>query len=203
MKRFLMLLMALVMLSCPALAEEVDWYLETALEHAGKVGELVKDETYHQLMTSMEFECIDNIKAADFETLISAHRCTLPDEAGIRVLLKAVAGWELSDVAMNVQIATLPELPISLYIGMIGSNELAASTLLRYSRTYTAPENFEPCTYVLEMDGAVVAVAFCETGTDTMTVSAQPLFAKEDTKIDDLLEDFVGGNIPMEIEKVF
>lgn len=203
MKKLLIALLMLAMLGCPALAEEEEWYLDTAMELAGKVGELVKDEAYHQLMTSVEFECLETLKAADFETLFSAHRCTLPDEAGVRVLLKAVAGWELSDAALETQISTLPVLPISLYIGKIGSDELAASSMMTYRRTCIEPANFAPCIYVLEMDGAAVAVAFCKTGEETITVSAQPLFMKTEGTISDLLNELVSGNIPMEVEKVY
>lgn len=203
MKRVLMILLVLALLGCSAMAEEGDWYLETAVEFAGKVGELVKDDAYVQSMTGMELECLEPLKTADYSKMVSAHRCKMPDEAGVRVLLQAMTGWEMSDAALETWVAKIPVLPITINNGNFGSDELAASTLMVYSRTCAASEDFAPCTYVLELDGAVIGVAFCATGEDTITISAQPLFGEEGGTIDDLLSTFASAGFPMEVEQVY
>lgn len=203
MKRMLMLLLVFALLGCSAMAEEGDWYLETAMEFAGKVGELVKDDAYVQSMTGMELECLEPLKTADYSKMVSAHRCEMPDEAGVRVLLQVMTGWEMSDAALETWVAKIPVLPITMNNGKFGADELAASTLMVYSRTCSAPQDFAPCTYVLELDGAVIGVAFCATGEDTITISAQPVFGEEGGTIGDLLSAFASGGFPMEIEKVY
>lgn len=203
MKKILLTLLVLMMAASPALAEEMDWYLDNALELAGKVGELALDDGYHQMMSGREYECMEILKSADFAKLISAYRCSMPDETGMRVIFNAAGGWGMSDAALEMQIAGMPLLPITMYAGKNGADELAASVMLKYSRTCIAPEGFEPCAYVLEMDGAVVGAAFCKTGEDTVTMTAQPMFIREGWTMDDLLAAFTADSLPMEIEKIY
>lgn len=202
MKKFLMLLLALAMMICPAMAEESDWYLDTAMELAGKVGELAKDDAYIELMSSQTFASIEPLKAADFGKMISAYRCELPDEAGVRVMMQAASG-KLSDAALEVQISQLPKFPLTMYAAKLGSEAMSVSVILTYKQTYVMPENFEPCIYVIELDGAVVSAAFCKTGEDTVTVEVQPLFGKDEGTMEDLLNALVEDNLPIASEKVY
>lgn len=200
-KMICMMLAFLLMLSCSAWAEE-DWYLDTALELAGKMGELAKDDAYIQMMTSQTFACMEPLKTAVFSDVVSAYRCELPDEAGVRVLLKMISGWEMSDAALQYQTMGLPKLPLTLYAGTLSSEILAATSMLTYSMTYVAPEGFVPCLYVLELDGAYVGAAFMKTGEETVTVQVQPLFAKEGGTFEDVLDGLNSVLIPMEVEQV-
>lgn len=204
MKKLFMTLLVLLMLGCPALAEEADWYLDKAQELAVKVGVLAKDESYFQMMTGQSFDCAELLKTADFEKMVSAYRCTLPDEAGVRVILRLVSGGEMSDAALDWQIRSLPETVLTMYAGKRGADELAVASMLTYSRTYIAPENFEQCVYVLELDGAIVGVSFSRTGDETVTVSARPMFVDENEGIADALDSLTAfGGIPVLIEQIY
>ena len=203
MKKFLLMLIVAAAIVCPVLAEESDWYLDMALELAGKVGELVMDDGYHRMMSGREYECIAGLKAADFTKLVSAYRCNMLDEDSLRAVFKVTGGWEMSEAALEMQVSSAPLLPITMYAGKNGADELAASVMLKYSRTFAAPENFESCAYVREMDGAVVGVAFSKTGEETVTLMAQPMLVREGWTIDDVLEAFAEDSLPMEIEKVY
>lgn len=204
MKKLIAILLAVFMLCGCAFAEQEDWYLATAAEHALKVGELIKDEAYMEMYApSMGFDCLTSARNADFGTMKSAYRFQLPDAAGVRVLLQLMSGGELSGAALERTTAGLPSLFITMYMGMQSAENLAAASIATYSRTYIMPEGFEPCFYLLELDGAVVSVAFSATGEDTITVNAQALFPSEaEDTIEDILNDLTNGMMPLAYEKV-
>lgn len=190
MKKFLSILLAILLLACPALAEEENWYLETAKELALSMGELAKDEAYLASMTSASFDCLEPLKAADYENIVSAWIYAVPPVDGVLALLGAAEGAKMSRTAMDYLntrfAATIP----TLYNTSFGSQEgLAAATMLSYSRSFSIPESFDPCIITLELDKGAIAVSFSQTGDDTITATACPLFGPADASPADMVQD--------------
>lgn len=203
MKKRVSLLMALLALILPALAEGEDWYLSTSTELAQRVGELARDDAFTEMNISREFSCMEPARAADYSTLKSAYRVQLPDEAGMRVLTKMMYGGDISETACEYVVSGFANAFVNQYIAMEGAEVLAASTLLTYARTYEMPEDFENVLYVLEFEGAVIGVTFTGTGDTTITATAKPFLSSGEVTIDGVLQGISEGEIPVAAEKIF
>lgn len=190
MKKWIAMLMALIVLCVPALAEE-DWYLTTAGELTEAVGELVRDEVYQESMTSMHLDCVAAIQDADFATVKRAYRTAFPVQK-IRDWIKS-QGQDLTgltDAAWDRIVVSVPQMMLSMYNGRQSVDAVAASSIISVSRTYVMPEGFESCLLILELEGAVVGAAFLATGEDTVTVVVQPLFCPANETAEDVLRQF-------------
>ncbi|MBQ8506049.1 MAG: hypothetical protein IJ466_01235 [Clostridia bacterium] len=181
MKKLLALLLAALLLACPALAEEENWYLETAKELILSMGELAKDEAYHASLSSATFDCIEPLKQADYANIISAWSYDVPPVDGVFALMSIAEGAKMSRTALDYLNARFPMTIPTMYNSSFGSQEgIAAAAMLSYSRSFITPENFAPCIITLELDKAAIAVSFCRTGDETITATACPLFGAED-----------------------
>lgn len=176
MKKLLALLMAALMLTGAAFAEEDDWYLDTAEELAACVGELAGDEAYQQLVSGLEFEELDALKGVDYTAPQAAWRIEWSAAGDLLfALYSAVETGDLSDAGRDCIDQAMAR---SLFLGANSTesaNWVAVSGMLTYSRTYVMPEDFQTCFYLLEFDGALVGVAFSQTGDETITATAQPV----------------------------
>ena len=176
MKKLLALLMAALMLTGAALAEEDDWYLNTAEELAACVGELVGDEAYQQLMSGLEFEELDALKGVDYTAPVAAWRIEWSAAGDLLLALySTVEAGDLSDAGRDRFDQLVAQSLLQQANSAEGANWLAVSTMLTYSRTYLMPEDFQMCTYLLEFDGGLVGVVFRQTGDETITATAQPV----------------------------
>ena len=102
MKKLLALLMAALMLTGAALAEEDDWYLDTAEELAACVGELAGDEAYQQLMLDLEFEELDALKDVDYTAPVAAWRIEWSAVGDLLLALySTVEAGDLSDAGQD------------------------------------------------------------------------------------------------------
>ena len=176
-KLFSLFLVSLLLVSCAALAEEESWYLKTARELTLCVGELARDESYLELLSGSHFPCMDPLKTADFENILSAWQYEVPPLKGVLTLLGLVEGAQLSPTAMEYFDARMPAMIVSMYSGSYSAEAVAAASMLSYSRSYILPEAFKPCIIALELDSGAIAVSFSQTGEDTITATACPLFA--------------------------
>ena len=176
MKKLLALLMAALMLTGAAFAEEDDWYLDTAEDLAACVGELAGDEAYQQLMSGLEFEELDALKGVDYTAPVAAWRIEWSAAGDLLLALySTVEAGDLSDAGRDRFDQLVAQSLLQQANSAEGASWIALSTMLTYSRTYLMPEDFEACTYLLEFDGGLVGVAFSQTGDETITATAQPV----------------------------
>lgn len=205
MKRMFAAAVALA-LFCTGLAfaqeetQEDDWYLETASELARCVGELAGDEAYMQMMTSNPFDILAPLQEADFASVTGAWRIRIGE--GMISLMGTLDG--MSQTGRESLNSKMPSAILNQWNAYVSVEAVAASTMLAYTRTYSMPEDFEQCALVLQLDGAQVGVAFMQTGEDTITAAAYPLFLAEDSTLEESIEAISQGDVPlMAVEKLF
>ena len=205
MKRMFAAAVALA-LFCTGLAfaqeetQEDDWYLETASELARCVGELAGDEAYMQMMTSNPFDILAPLQEADFASVAGAWRIRIGE--GMISLMGTLD--EMSQTGRESLNSKMPSAILTQWNAYVSAEAVVASTMLAYTRTYSMPEDFEQCTLILQFDGAQVGVAFMQTGEDTITATAYPLFLAEDSSLEESIEAISQGDVPlMAVEKLF
>ena len=205
MKRMFAAAVALA-LFCTGLAfaqeetQEDDWYLETASELARCVGELAGDEAYMQMMTSNPFDILAPLQEADFASVTGAWRIRIGE--GMISLMGTLNG--MSQTGRESLNSKMPSVILNQWNAYVSVEAVAASTMLAYTRTYSMPEDFEQCALILQFDGAQVGVAFMQTGEDTITATAYPLFLAEDSSLEESIEAISQGDVPlMAVEKLF
>lgn len=205
MKRMFAVALALS-LFCTGLAfaqeemQEGDWYLETAGELARCVGELAGDEAYMQMMTSNPFDILAPLQEADFTSVLGAWRMKIGE--GMISLMGSLNG--MSQTGRESLNSKMPSVILNQWNAYVSVEAVAASTMLAYTRTYSMPEDFEQCALILQFDGAQVGVAFMQTGEDTITATAYPLFLAEDSTLEESIEAISQGDAPlMAVEKLF
>ena len=207
MKRMFAAAVALV-LFCTGLAfaqeetQEDDWYLETASELARCVGELAGDEAYMQMMTSNPFDILAPLQEADFTSVAGAWRLAVDESAFSQA---DGLDWDgMTAIGRDALLSKLPSVLLTQWNAYVSTEAVAASTMLAYMRTYSMPEDFEQCALILRFDGAQVGVAFMQTGEDTITATAYPLFLAEDSSLEESIEAISQGDVPlMAVEKLF
>lgn len=205
MKRMFAAAVALA-LFCTGLAfaqeetQEDDWYLETASELARCVGELAGDEAYMQMMTSNPFDILAPLQEADFASVTGAWRIRIGE--GMISLMGTLDG--MSQTGRESLNSKMPSAILNQWNAYVSAEAVAASAMLAYMRTYSMPEDFEQCALILQFDGAQVGVAFMQTGEDTITATAYPLFLAEDSSLEESIEAISQGDVPlMAVEKLF
>ena len=205
MKRMFAAAVALA-LFCTGLAfaqeetQEDDWYLETASELARCVGELAGDEAYMQMMTSNPFDILAPLQEADFASVTGAWRIRIGE--GMISLMGTLDG--MSQTGRESLNSKMPAAILNQWNAYGSADAVAASAMLAYMRTYSMPEDFEQCALILRFDGAQVGVAFMQTGEDTITATAYPLFLAEDSSLEESIEAISQGDVPlMAVEKLF
>lgn len=178
LKRMALLLAAMLLIGS-AMAEESenDWYLDISMQLAQDVGELAGDEAYIALVlpSLLGDEGTSALGQADYTTLESAYRLTLPDVAELAELAGLPEGEHLSEMGLWMLETVTPESILFNYIGYMDVDYLSRAAMLSVMRTYTMPEGFEPCVYILEFDHASIGVAFSQTGENTVSAAAKPL----------------------------
>lgn len=179
MLKCMALLLAAMLLIGSAMAEESenDWYLDISMQLARDVGELAGDEAYIALVlpSLLEDEGTSALGQADYTTLESAYRLTLPDVAELAELAGLPEGEHLSEMGLWILETMTPDSILFNYVADKEINSISRMSVLSVTRTYTMPEGFEPCVYILEFDHVLIGVAFSQTGEDTVSVAAKPL----------------------------
>ncbi len=204
MKRIVALALALLLaLAGAALAEEAqgDWYMETAGALAIGVGALAGDEAYLGAMSGNAFESLEALRQADFASVQGAWKIAISEEA-----LGQMDGWDWNGMTKTGRETLLSRLPVALltqWNAYAGAEAIAASSLLAYGQTYAMPADFAQCAIVLQLDGAQVGVAFMQTGEDTVTATAYPLFKVGEATLEEMLENLAEDQIPLTWEKLF
>lgn len=203
MKKYIALvLVGLMALFAAAIAEQEDWCCTTACELTECLSELVNDDTYQEMYMSRAFECVDTLKDADYSEVDALYFCKLPDDMGMRVLLGLMSQGKLSDVGKANAVRAFKSSAFTIYNGTIGTEAIAAASMLTYSCTYVMPSEFEDCAYIVETDGVLTGVTFVKTGENTITGTAVPLFQDDGATIEDTLNALKSGTVPMEITQI-
>lgn len=181
MKRILCLILAVLCTGTAAMCEasDYDWDMEIGEQMTLDLGVLVSDEAYLELYGMPDFECFDELRAADYEQITEAHFCKMPSLLLLKVAAKLSGEGQISDVAWEIFERRYPEMILTIYNGNLGANELAAITSLSFSRTFCAPEDFAAGLLLIEIPNGMTAVAFSKTGEDTVTATIQPVILKD------------------------
>ena len=177
MKRWMAIVLAALMLMGAALAEESDRTLETSLELAACVGELVGDDAFRGLMSSSQQfdELLEPLQRVDYGAPLSAWRLEKTPLFDVVAQLAGAFDVDFSALSNAGQERFEQMLPQSLLTqanGNRGADWLALAAMLTFSRTYVMPEDFAPCIDLIEFDGAIVSVSFAQTGEETITATA-------------------------------
>ena len=152
-----------------------DLRAETARELAEKVIALAGNEDY---IAACGFENepeflpeITNAGSLKNERHYVAASTTLT-----RTALSAVFGGTLSDTALDKMVRSSASMGISLAAGQTSAAALSESALITLIKTIRIPEDFKNSMIILEYDSALIAVSFVQTGADTATATAAPIF---------------------------
>lgn len=176
MKKLIALALAALLLAGAALAEEDDWYLDTAKALAARVGELAGDDAFLELNAAAEIEGLDALRGVDFQTPAAGWRIEWTAIGDLMLsLYSAVELDGLSDAGRERVEQIMGQSLLSSANAQQGAEWLAIASVLTYGKTFAMPEGFEPCVYLLQFDGAAVGVAFVQTGEETITASAMPV----------------------------
>ena len=125
-----------------------------------------------QMMTSNPFDILAPLQEADFASVTGAWRIRIGE--GMISLMGTLDG--MSQTGRESLNSKMPSAILNQWNAYVSAEAVAASTMLAYTRTYSMPEDFEQCALILRFDGAQVGVAFMQTGEDTITATAYPLF---------------------------
>lgn len=191
LKRVALLLAAMLLIGS-AMAEESenDWYLDISMQLARDVGELAGDEAYIALVlpSLLGDEETSALNQADYTTLESAYRLTLPDVAELAELAGLPEGVQLSEMGLWMLETMIPDSILFSYVADKEIDSISRMSALSVTRTHTMPDGFEPCVYILEFDHALIGVAFSQTGEDTVSVVAKPLSGDESENPDTIIQ---------------
>lgn len=202
MKKWISMLLMLLMFCMPALAEE-NWEMTVAGEMMDRLNELVRDEVYQTSMTLTSLDCVTTINQADFTAVKRAYRATFSTRRIRDLVERQMRNQDgLTEAAWEKVTTSLPQVMLTMYNGRQSAEAVAASSVLTVSRTYRMPEGFKNGLLILELDGAVAGVAFMQTGEDTVTVAAQPLFCEEGETIEDVLRQMNGEERILDFQKI-
>lgn len=196
MKKLLCCLMIVMLLPLAAIAEDENWYLETAKD-AAVIGELVHDDSYLAMMTTQRFDVLEDLKKVNYSSITAAWRYTSFDQQTVETMLGLMSGGELTETGLSVLASKFPQTLLSVHTGSLGAEKLAVVSMLNYSYTDLMPENFEPCFVLLSLGNGAVAVSFNRTGENTITVQAQPYFYDENLHADEAVKGFTPFDLPV------
>ena len=181
MQKLISSIIIIALMLCPLSAIAENWYITQGENLVGRLCELASDETYATLFTGADdvLEQVRLFAQTDFSEIEEARIFYLPDSEASFSLLSLIGTFsdetfpEFSETVSAELYKRFPAMIISAINGQAGVSWLAASTMLTTSETYVQPEDFRSGILLLEYPGDfAVAVAFMQTGTDTVTVSA-------------------------------
>ena len=170
--------------------EPVDYgdpLLNIAMELVWGVHELAGDENYHSVMMSdIDRSFLPGIAATDCTDLRSAQRIEIG--ASLGMIVANMYGGSLSPTGNAAAAASIPRMLSSMWNGRQGALASSEQVLCTWERTFLAPENFSNCAMLLDCGGAFYWVAFAETGDGIITVSAAPLFMRNDNTVEEIFD---------------
>lgn len=201
MKKLLALLIALVLISLPALGEG-EWYSSIANEITENMIALARDEGYTAMYTSAPNEAVEAFAVAKLDEPVAVWRIDLPGDERMKQILEEEAGGSLSDLVYESMRASISGMFFNVVNNRQGTTAMVASTMLSRTQTERMPENFAEQIWLLGYEDALVGVSFIQTGEDSVSVYASPLFgwtSADAEKLPAALAPFAETLIPAEI----
>lgn len=98
-----------------------------------------------------------------------------------RKALSAIFGDTLSDAALDKMVRSSASTGVSVAAGRVSATALSESAFVTLTKTIRIPEDFKNSMIILEYDSALIAVSFAQTGADTATATAAPIFTDGST----------------------
>ncbi len=98
-----------------------------------------------------------------------------------RKALSAIFGDTLSDAALDKMVRSSASTGVSVAAGQVSAAALRESSFVSTTKTIRIPEDFKNSMIILEYDSALIAVSFAQTGADTATATAAPIFTDGST----------------------
>lgn len=98
-----------------------------------------------------------------------------------RKALSAIFGDTLSDAALDKMVRSSASTGVSVAAGRVSATALSESAFVTLIKTIRIPEDFKNSMIILEYDSALIAVSFAQTGADTATATAAPIFTDGST----------------------
>ena len=95
--------------------------------------------------------------------------------------LSAIFGDTLSDAALDKMVRSSASTGVSVAAGQVSATALRESSFVSTTKTIRIPEDFKNSMIILEYDSALIAVSFAQTGADTATATAAPIFTDGST----------------------
>lgn len=188
MKRWMAMLVALVLLAAGAMAEE-NWYAAEGQRMAERVQTLAGDEVYCQLYYTAN-ESMDAMRKAiaaqDYSKPVSAKLFPLPgqDETVKTIkMLNAMLGQTgdsdvlaMSDVGVEEMVKRIPASLVTMLTAKSGTEWVALQSVLTTGETCAEPENYRDAVLFLEYPGEyAVAVVFQRSIEGCVGVTARPV----------------------------
>lgn len=204
MKRIFCLIIAVLFVTPCALSEGSiqDWYLEVGAQMAQEMGVLVSDEAYAELYVATGLDCIDLLREADYEQVSEAYYYKMPSMFLMKVIMNLAEDEKMSDIAWELFEMRFPQMILSLYGGNKGSEALAATSVMTFSRTFSEPEGFSAGLLLLVVTDGMTGVSFTKTGDDTVTATIQPVFLMEGGTEETIEAIESSSLLPMKAEKI-
>lgn len=179
-----------------------DWYFEVGAQMTKELGVLVSDEAYVEMYMAADLDCVDVLREADYEQVLEAYYYKMPSMLLMKLIMNLAEDEKMSDIAWELFEMRFPQMILSLYGGSKGSEALAATTMMTFSRTFSEPEDFSAGLLLLVVPDGMAGVAFTKTGDDTVTATIQPVFLME-SGAEETIEAIESSSlIPMKAEKI-
>ena len=93
-----------------------------------------------------------------------------------RKALSAIFGDTLSDAALDKMVRSSASTGVSVAAGRVSATALSESAFVTLIKTIRIPEDFKNSMIILEYGPALIGVSFVQTGADTATATAAPIF---------------------------
>lgn len=168
-----------------------DLRAETARELAEKMIALAGNEDYIAAC-SLEDEPQFLPDLANAGSLKNEWHYVAASTALTRKALSAIFGDTLSDAALDKMVRSSASTGVSLAAGQVSATALSESAFVTLIKTIRIPEDFKNSMIILEYDSALIAVSFAQTGADTATATAAPIFTDGSTNA-----ETVANNVAM------
>lgn len=167
-----------------------DPLINIAMELIFNMHELAGDEAYwaHRDLESVEH--ITNLASTDPTDLRSIHRIHLSDELGETRMRINKDNTNAAYKRMQVELASELFILSNIICGPASMDEASA---LHWTEAYTAPENFEPCCWIVNCGGALYGINFMQGNDNIMIVSIDVLWLRDSMSIEQRLTNFTTG----------
>ena len=97
-------------------------------------------------------------------------------KAGTKLLLGAVSEIKLSDETLEALVQQIAISGCSKVNAQLSQYALTEASMVRVTRSIRIPEDFKDSLIILEYGPALIGVSFVQTGADTATATAAPIF---------------------------